>query len=438
MLKRIAVIGLLTGVGQLFSVFSLKFISAQVTPYDLAAIGRADSFVQFLLNIIAFGLQPAAMRSIVLSENWRTEYAAAQSARFTLGLLLLIFSLTAFREPVYVLFALAPLLALSGDYALYATGNSVAGALIALTRILLPYGLLIIASIINQQWLFIFFTAGIAVSFLLTNMVIAYKLNTPILFKPGFKSLELYIRSIPLGIVSVSLYFIGLGLVLVVPYFYDTKSTAVIFVGLKFYMIFKGVLRIIHQAFLKEMVSENVCLKIDQLSIILGMSFFWSVLLFPKSFIEIFFGIQYSNYSIFFQWLSISALLYSFFLSAATKSMLLRKDKAYTIATAFAAFITIAAFAAFSFFWKSPAYAGISIFLGELTWIIGLILITAEKKPVLKRLLFTIQNIPVALILLFFLYLFGDTISVYVTAIFIFSAFQLILYYNKLKNLTSV
>src|SRR5690242_5118687 len=132
MLKRIFTIALLTGIGQLFIIFALKYISQNSTSEQVKAIGQIDTLILFTTNLVALGLQPAAMRNLALAKDWEQEYFNTQSARLTLGILIGLLSLLAFVNRYYLTFLIAPLLALSGDYALYGRGFPVKGAVIAL------------------------------------------------------------------------------------------------------------------------------------------------------------------------------------------------------------------------------------------------------------------------------------------------------------------
>jgi len=78
MLKRIFIIGLFTGAGQLYSIFVLKLISNIDSPGLSNEIAQLDSLFFFILNLIAFGLQSAAIRDIALAKEWKQEYRRIQ------------------------------------------------------------------------------------------------------------------------------------------------------------------------------------------------------------------------------------------------------------------------------------------------------------------------------------------------------------------------
>ncbi|MBX9782798.1 MAG: hypothetical protein K2X48_05805 [Chitinophagaceae bacterium] len=432
MLTRILIIAFLTGTAQAFSFFCLKFLSATVSPENMSFIAQADSSLQLMLTIIALGLQSAAIRNIAQSENWKQEYRITQSARGTLSIFLFVFAISAFFQPANIIFLLAPLIAFSGDYALYAVGKPIAGAGVAFVRLVVPYSfVLVIAATSPESNIMFAFVTGSAVAYILTNLFISRHLQTRLFYKPGFPYLKLYLNSLPLGLVSLCLYFIGLGIVLIMPFFYPDSTRAVVFVGLKFYIIFKGVLRIIHQAFIKEMMNDDICLKVDQLSILFAIIYGSSFFIFPLSVIKFLFGERYLQYTGFFNIIGIAALMYSFFLSMATKSMLLKMDKQYTLVTAMAATVSLMLCIIFSFFNTSPLSVGAAIFIGELLWMLGLIKINYQKDRVIKRLVFSGEVILLTLIPFSARYLFQDREITYIISFVLLTALILHLKFTK-------
>jgi hypothetical protein len=436
MLKRIIVIAFFTGMGQLFSVFALKFVSQHGSPDELKSIAQIDSLILFIMNVIALGLQSAAMRDLALTDDWKKKYTDIQSARITLGFLLMILAGLAFINKYYLLFLFAPIFAWSGDYALYARNRAVAGSIISFVRLLIPFSVIVILVNYQPQSIPAFYLLSIIIVYTLTNLIISWRLKTEFVFIPRFKNLRLYIQSLYLGIVGILLYFIGVGLLLIIPYFYSSLVVATAFIGLKFYIMYKGVLRIIHQAFIKDMLTESVCLKVDELSIIAGVAFAGSVLLFPTSFITLFFGAKFFIAKDFFILIAIAALVYSLFLSMATKSMLENRDKEYAIITSIAAGITIICAVLFSYWMQSVTSIGISLIIGEATWAIGLIRTSAKENQVRNRLLFLFQALLFLLGPLIIRYLWNDSIYAYLFSFAFFGGLLLIANYKKFRLLS--
>jgi hypothetical protein len=421
MLKRIFTIALLTGAGQVFVIFALKHISQQSSPEQIKAIGQIDSLVLFIMNIIAMGLQPAAMRNLALTDNWEQEYRKTQSARFTLSIFLILLTLLAFTDHYYLAFLLAPLLALSGDYALYGRGSPVKGAVIAFVRAVFPFAIVILLPGNENTGLQWFYLAALITSYFITDLFISAFLHQTFIPVFDLKSLKKYISTLSLGLVSLCLYFIGMGVLLVAQYFYPSPVLATAFVGLKFYVIFKGVLRIIQQAFLKEMQKDKVCLKIDQLSSLLGLSFLTFVLFFPDTFTRFLFGEKYIPDKNYFILVSIAAFVYSMFSSFTTKAMLDKKDNSYAVITTMAALLTLVACFLLSFFNTTAQAIGLSILTGEISFAIGMLWLMKRKQLFFERIFFIAANIPLTIIPLSAMLFVDDNIIVFLAAAVIFA-----------------
>ncbi|HLX66084.1 MAG TPA: hypothetical protein VKR41_03780, partial [Puia sp.] len=108
MIKRISTIAILTGAGQLLAIFALKYISQHGTAEELKSMGEADSLIQFIISLIAAGLQSVAMRNIALATDWRQEYLDTQAARLSFGILLAAASVFGLVKGNYLIFLIAP------------------------------------------------------------------------------------------------------------------------------------------------------------------------------------------------------------------------------------------------------------------------------------------------------------------------------------------
>lgn len=436
MIKRISAIAILTGAGQLLSIFALKYISQHGTAEELKSMGEADSLIQFVISLIAAGLQSVAMRNIALSVDWKQEYLDTQSARLSFGILVAAASVLGIAKGNYLIFLIAPLLALSGDYALYGLGHPVVGATVALLRVALPYSLVIVAARYWPGELVAVYVGAVVVIYVFTNLFISYYLKAPYFILPRFRKLLLYLNSLSLGIVNLAIYFLGLGLLLVIPYFYhDNHVIAVAFVGLKVYVIYKGVLRIVHQAFLKDMIVESVRLRVDQLSMLLGISFAGSAFIFPAAFTNLLFGSKYTGDTLFFQLMALAALIYSLFLSMATNVMLQRKDKEYAAISAAAVVATMLTVVLLAGIRPKAESLGISLCVGETLWMAGLLWVAATRDDVRKRMAFFVPNLAMLSVPLLCRYFFGDSQLYWLCG---FGGFIIILLFLHLRRFFSL
>jgi hypothetical protein len=431
MLKRIFPIALLTGSGQLFSLFALKYVSRLGSSLDLKAIGQTDSLVIFMLNGIAMGLQTATMRDLALASDWKQDYHNTQSARLTLSLFLSAGALLAFFNSYYLLFLFAPVLAMNGDYALYARSHPVIGAVIGFSRLFIPYGAVAIAASLYPEWIVPSYILTTVLVYFVSNLCISAFLKTPVLEKPSLRNLHLYIKSLPLGVVVLSLYFIGLGLMIIIPYFYSNPIIAVAYVGLKFYVIFKGVLRIVHQAFIREMSSYQVCLQVDQMGMLAGLVFASLMICYPVTFISIFFGAYYIGHPSYFILLTIAGLIYSSFSSFITRAMLEKRDHPSAVAASSCALFTIILVIVLSFFFQNAISIGISLVIGEALYAISLIIILKHEGLVWERMRFFLQNIYIILIPGLFVFFFCDQLKYLLISVCITLPVIAILHFKK-------
>jgi O-antigen/teichoic acid export membrane protein len=185
-------------------------------------------------------------------------------------------------------------------------------------------------------------------------------------------------------------------------------------------MVFKGILRIIHQAFFKEMIYDEWCLKIDKFSILIALLYSGSFVFFPKSFITFFFGKQYLSEESFFWFLAIASLVYSFVLSSATRALLDKMDTKYSVVCLIAASTAILSTMALSFFKPDALNIGISVLLGEIIFCVGLIKISKIKELFKTRVAFFISNSLLLIIPLFSRIFFHDILKYFILSVIIF------------------
>lgn len=435
MIKKLVVIGFFTGSSQLLTLLVLKLLSQKHEFAALGKLGEIDALFQLILSIIALGLQSLAIRDIALTEDWRTLIPKFQSARLTLGLVLAFFAIGAFANKAYLIFLLSPVLALSADYSLYATERAVVASIFAFIRVFIPY-IFVTAAIYFAPGLIMYsFIFGVFVTYFITNWFITRIQLINFFYKPHFKSLKLYFTSLSLGLVMLGLYCIGLGVLVIAPYFYASDIISKCYSGLKFYIIFKGVLRIIHQAFVKDMVKDDVCLKIDNLSIIAGITFLCAAVIFPSSFIGMFLGKQYINDALYIQLLSVAGLVYSNHLSATTRSILDKKDVPFLIVTSLAVATCFGALIAFSFTHAGVSAIGWSILAGELVFSIGLLRITTMKSVLAERALFYAKYLLAFLIPAAAKFYLGDETTVFLCGM---SGFILVIFLVDRKKFAAL
>ena len=432
MIKRIAILFAITGLGHVFSIMVLKFMAQHGQVGQVAGIGEVESLIQFMIGLIGFGMQSDAIRNISLYEDWKERLRQAQTARITLSILLMVLSFFYFSNTVYLYFLMAPLFGSSSDYALYARGFPVKGALVAFARVVTP----LLMGIISVYYLplhtlevYVFSTIAI---YLITNTFIAFFLKTQLLYAPSFNSLFLYAKTFPLGIVNLCFYFFGLGILLFAQFFFDEKEMVISFLALKFYVVYKGAIRVIHQAFVNQMKDHKVCLSIDQISIMFGLAVLGSFIIFPDTFISLFFGEQFKNNHFFFILLAWSALAFSIFNSATTRVILENRDVELMKVAIASVVISIASLLTIATFLKNIESITLSLFAGEVFFCCALAISFFSKKEVWDRIKFLLLcsfglGIPLVAKLAF-----SETLLTYFISFVLMGGLLLLFSYKKL------
>ena len=398
MLKRLVLVALFTGSAQVTTLIALKFLAGSMDASRLSALGEIDSLLNLIINLIALGLLMSSVRDIALSEDWRGEMAKAQTARLTLALCLIPAAIWSWKNPDYRIFVFAPVIALNADYALYGRAYPVVAAIIAFSRVLLPYVAVLIAVNHHSTHAVDIFLLSSVLVYFGSGIFIARFFGQPYLRRPSWKSLHLYWKSLDLGVVSLSYYFIGLGLIPISVYFYNDRTVAAAYVGCKVYMIFKGVLRIISQSFIKEMISSKVQLQVDRLTGFAGFLFLAAVLLYPATFMRLFLSkaLEFDKNMLII--LAAAGLVSAVLVSYINRAILEKKDRSYSIITGIASVAAIGFCIILSFFLPSAASVFIAIFVGELLSVIGLIRLFGGREELLLRAKIWVKYILLALL----------------------------------------
>lgn len=380
MLKRLSLVALFTGSAQLTTLIALKYLAGSMDAGRLSALGDIDSLVNLIINVIGLGLLMSSVRDIAISQDWQAELDKAQSARVALSLFLIPAAFWSIYNHDYRIFLFAPIFALNPDYALYGRSHAVLAACIAFARVLIPYLAVLAATAMHSPHAVNIFLLTSVLVYLASGVYIARFLGRPYWRRPSWKNLHLYWKTLGLGIASLSYYFIGLGLIVVAVYFYRAEVIAAAYVGCKVYMIFKGVLRIITQSFIKEMVSTEVQLQVDRLAGFAGFLFLAAVLFYPSSFIKLFLNkaLEFDKRMLIL--LAVAGLVASVLMSYINRAILEKKDKPYALVTGIATLSAIAVCIILSFFLPSAVSVFIAILVGELISALGLVGIYPQIK----------------------------------------------------------
>jgi O-antigen/teichoic acid export membrane protein len=223
---------------------------------------------------------------------------------------------------------------------------------------------------------------------------------------------------------------------LISSYFFTAPVVTIAYIGIKFYVIFKGIMRMIQQAFVKDMVSDEICLKIDQLSGLIGLTFITFITIFPKTFISFFFGSIYVTETWFFFLLALSAFIYSLFSSITTKALLEKKDNKYALISAAASVIAIICLIIFSTRYNAPIVISLSLLTGECIFIISTLYFLSNKAYLKERLVFYAKNFLFVIIPVAFRIFFSDAMLPFLLSIFLFWFFLGVTHFKKFNILS--
>jgi hypothetical protein len=431
-IKRIAILFALTGAAYGFSVIALKYLAAQAEVSQVAKIAELDSLIQFLIGLIGFGMQTEAIRNISFSLDWRKDLVEAQSARETMAILLLVLVLFGVLKEYYFYFAMAPLLAASADYALYARGLATFGAFTAFLRVVFPLGITLIATVYFPGHVFSVYALATAVVYLMSNWLIYFWLGVPFQYRINFKSLQLYLKTVPIGIINLAFYFFGLGILMLAQPFFTPDQFVVSFVALKFYLIFKGGIRVIQQGFVNRMNEEAVCVRIDKIAMMLAIMFFGTLAVFPRTIIPLVFGDRFFDHPILFAGLGLAAVVFSIFCSSYTRVLLERKDVALMKLAVIAVAISATTFLILFQIIKEPEVVVAALLIGELSFSLSLATNFFSREQIKQRMTFLIVVFLGLLLPISFRLFWGDFFAVYFAS---FAVLGVVLFVFNRKNL---
>ena len=410
MIGRLGIMFLIIGSGYVFSVFALKSLAGMIPLPELAGIGKIDSYLQLIIGILGFGMQTDAIRRIAVAQHWEPIFRNAQSARITFSFLLMAFIALAWFDIFWFVLILAPILAVSGDYGLYARGFAITAAVISWVRVVVPLAVCLMLAANDPAWAVAGFFVTTALTFLITNFVIAHTLKVGIWFTPTWASLKLYRQTFPIGIINLCLYFFGLGVIVIAQPFYSDPVLAVSFLALKFYVIYKGAIRVMHQTFVSQMRDESICFTLERMAVLFSLLVVADIGCFPSSTITLMFGQQFLEYQLVFTEVAVAALIFSLFASLSSHLLLIHKDWALMKLCLAAVVVAVVVLAVGSAFSDSAIMLTSSLVIGELVFVTGLMLFFREHFRITPRFAFLIGCSICMVLPIMVRYFFGDSL----------------------------
>ena len=393
MIKRLLFIGIFTGAAHVTTLIVLKKLTGLIPLDVIKLIGETDSLINFILSILAAGLLMTSVREIATSQNWKHAFNVFQQARVTLSILLIFLGVLGMFQSSYFLFAFAPVFAMNADYALYGRGLPITASILAFSRVFVPFIALFLASLYWPNQIIPIFVCSSVILYFFSGIVISKILGAPYFIKPSLQSLKLYLMTIPLGVVSFSYYFLGLGIIMIADHFYSAAVVAIAYIAIKIYVIFKGVLRILNQAFISEMTNDLVCHKVDYLAFSAGTILVTGTSLFVNAFRGLFLDARSGGTNGWVHMVGISCFLISPLVSLTTKAILEKKDRPYAYISLISLAVSAILCYFLSFILSDEKGILLSIIVGELITILGLLQILDKWGWLKQRFHYFTRNI---------------------------------------------
>ncbi len=391
MVKRLLKVGLFTGFGHLLVFLSLSYASGIIDAQAMAKFGTVDAMMLFILSAITFGLQLATTRNIATTISWKEDYESTIKAQVTFGLIVAAFGLLlyAVKGGLWWTLTLAPVIGLSGDFALYGSGRAVTGSFFAFVRVLVPSLLLFSSAFLPQEHLVHFYFSGIVLSYAITGLYTAKIFERRYWVVPGLQSLLKYWNNRYIGLSSMGLLFLGIGIINVAPTFYGDQAVSDAYIALKYYMIYKGLRRIIVQSFLSEISKKpSTRLYIDRITILGGALFFTATFLYPDSLLPYIIDGQFSGAIESIAILGFSALIIGTSSSLGFTLLTFKKDRLYSIILIIAGLAVVVLVVLFSLIEDSGRAIVGAVLIGELAYVVLLFWALRKNESYFPRIKF--------------------------------------------------
>jgi hypothetical protein len=417
MIKRLIIIAAITGLAHVFTVIVLRQLGSSAPISEIGLVGETDSMVNLIISIIAGGLLMSSVRDLATSENWQSVFIEGQRARLTLALYLLPLALISFFLKPYFIFMIGPIIALNGDYLLYGRGKPVMAAILSFLKVFVPSLAMLLAISFAPDQIALWYTVATIIIYFFCGAFVSYYFKLPYWISPASRSLNKYLSSMNTGIVAVTYYFMGLGIIALGGSFYAAATIAVAYIAIKIHVIYKGVLRIVTQSFFKEMTDDAVCLKIDMIGTLCGLAFFMVCVLFSTTVSNFFFEDMERENNAWIVFTAITGLTISPFISLTSRVLLDKKDRPYAKWSLAGVGVSVTALLAFRVFSDSVYSVLLSLLLGELTIVAGLLLIAELKSVASERLTFALKSIWLLILPVVIRVMGGDTFLYLVLAL---------------------
>jgi len=401
MIQRVFWIALYTGTSQILSLFTISYVIRNLGEETGGYIAILDATILVMAVIISFGIQFSVNRNVATRKRWRSNFSLAQSARISVGILIVLFGIVSYFvnwDITKWIFLVAPLIALNGHYALYGAGKPIKAARLSMIRVALPnLAILIGSQFIGKDAFYLYMVfAGLGI---FISGVWASRINhVQYLFSPSNKFVKIYWKNYKIGIWQLSHIILLTGILAVAKSFYTIAMIGLVYGVLKYYEVLKGVLRIIWQAFFRELSVEGNNLRIDKAGLLIGTGVLIPTLLFPETTLSFLYGNKYTGIELMLPLFGIAMFMASFRTSSHIQVLMDRKDNVNLYIALLAGILTLAVMISLSFSDYKEFGIPIAIILGELVLLVGLGVHLGGVRFFKQRLMFMLKLVPALII----------------------------------------
>ena len=137
----------LTGAGYTITLIYTYLLINKASPESISQVNIYESYLTIISALISLGVVQDASRKIAGDEgSWRTHYYQTQGFRMTLSLVISGLSAALYivtNNELYLLGLSSIAIAMSGDFALYATNKPIKGSIVAFARSVIFSGLML-------------------------------------------------------------------------------------------------------------------------------------------------------------------------------------------------------------------------------------------------------------------------------------------------------
>ncbi|MFT6916068.1 MAG: O-antigen/teichoic acid export membrane protein [Motiliproteus sp.] len=376
MLKKLMIVGGLTGVGHLLSVAIVPVAVRYLSPEDVVSVGLIDSTFAIVVSVLAFGLQLTTTRNIATLPNWQEVLSKAQSARLSVGLILAFIGIAGLvsgllKAEVGLPLLYAPFLALNSDYALYGRGLPIYAAIMSFVRLSFPTVVFIVAVVFLDWKDPVIYALLVGGGVLVSGVLVCRRLDVSYLLKPSVLFIKAYKDVWLVGLAGLCLVIARPGLIVLSDLFLEKSQVVIVMGCMKLFLLFVGVRRLFIQSFYKELIDKSVANKIDLLTFACGFVAFLllnvfvneiSLFLYARVSVDLVFNLRVLSFIVFIS---------SIFSTSDARLMLMNLDSKYVVSNSISALLFLLSFYCFILLGFSSLASICSLLIFEVSLVVS-------------------------------------------------------------------